>query len=167
MYWRLKYSANSHFWYHSKYHPVLSVVNFKNIRPHADARGRLHTPHYPRLQYLVPGTCTPRPTSGHPALHHTGGFRKIYSGTNCTGLFVYFCTECNCFFLQRKSIPTGYAIFPKWSNSASKMSEISPPVGPFCHFDALNRIWCATCTHKSMNIAHVVHVILPVWLTGL
>ena len=71
---------------------------------------------------------------------HTGGFRKIYSGTNCTGLFVYFCTECNCFFLQRKSIPTGYAIFPKWSNSASKMSEISPPVGPFCHFDALNRI---------------------------
>jgi hypothetical protein len=43
-------------------------------------------------------------------------------------------------FLQRKSIPTGYAIFPKWSNSASKMSEISPPVGPFCHFDALNRI---------------------------
>ena len=55
-----------------------------------------------------------------------------------------------------KSIPTGYAIFPKWSNSASKMSEISPPVGPFCHFDALNRIWCATCTHKSMNIAHVV-----------
>ena len=55
-----------------------------------------------------------------------------------------------------KSIPTGYAIIPKWSNSASKMSEISPPVGPFCHFDALNRLWCATCTHKSMNIAHVV-----------
>ena len=27
-------------------------------------------------------------------------------------------------------IPTGYAIFTKWSNSSSEMSEISPAVGP-------------------------------------
>ena len=40
------------------------------------------------------------------------------------------------------------------------MSEISPPAGPFCHFDELNRIRCAICTHKSIDTLQTRHLSL-------